>query len=165
MDTTLRWKLPLLFAGQAQKEVFHNEALGQVDVLLHGIAESAQAAMPPAAAQPGQCWIVASPAGDAWTGQGGNIAWLSEGGWRFITPCQGISLDVRDLGYRLTFDGEEWRADRQRPDGYYVGGQKVVGHRRPGIAAAAGGNVVDIEARTIIDSMLAALRTHGLIEE
>ena len=31
MDGTPRWALPFLFAGQAQKEMFHNEALVRID--------------------------------------------------------------------------------------------------------------------------------------
>ena len=41
MDGTPRWALPFLFAGQAQKEMFHNEALVRIDALVHGIAQSA----------------------------------------------------------------------------------------------------------------------------
>ena len=47
MDATPRWGLPLLFAGQAQKEIFHNEALMLVDALLHGRVESADLGAPP----------------------------------------------------------------------------------------------------------------------
>lgn len=42
--------------------------------------------------------------------------------------------------------------------------QRVVGPRQAGIASPTGGTTEDVEARTAIDSILAALRAHGLIE-
>ena len=47
MDITTRLKLPLLAAGQAQKEAWHNEALLLVDRLLAGVIEGAASATPP----------------------------------------------------------------------------------------------------------------------
>ena len=60
MDATPRWGLPLLFAGQAHKELAHNEALVLIDALLHGRVESAAINAPPKDPAPGQCWIVAA---------------------------------------------------------------------------------------------------------
>jgi len=67
MSETARWDLPLLFAGQAQKEVFHNEALVRMDMLMHARAESADLAEPPEMPDVGQCWIVANGAVGAWS--------------------------------------------------------------------------------------------------
>ena len=53
-DATPRWALPQLFAGQAQKEVFHNEALARIDMLLHGHAESADEDTTPLSTDEGQ---------------------------------------------------------------------------------------------------------------
>jgi hypothetical protein len=45
-----------------------------------------------------------------------------------------------------------------------IGGLQVVGSRRAAIPAPTGGTTVDLEARTAIDQILAALREHGLVE-
>lgn len=60
MAQTDRLALPLLAAGQAQKEITHNEALGQLDMLVQLIVVSADLSAPPASPAEGQCWIVAS---------------------------------------------------------------------------------------------------------
>jgi hypothetical protein len=48
-----------LQAGQAQKELTHNEALALIDMLLHAQVESMTVATPPGGAVVGQCWVVA----------------------------------------------------------------------------------------------------------
>lgn len=45
-----------------------------------------------------------------------------------------------------------------------IGGVAVVGARGAAIASPAGGSTVDAESRTCLQSILSALRTHGLIE-
>ena len=48
--------------------------------------------------------------------------------------------------------------------GYYaVSGTQVVGARGAAVADASGGVTIDAEARTAINTLLARLRTHGLI--
>jgi hypothetical protein len=163
MDMTPRWALPLLFAGQAQKEVFHNEALTLVDALLHGRAESADVANPPGTPEIGQCWIVAAGASGAWAGQAGAIAVWSEGGWRFVAARAGVAMDVADRGHRLFHDGTDWRDSAVRSDGLYVDDQRVIAARQAAIPAPIGGAVIDVEARTTLATILSALRAHGLI--
>ena len=46
-DGTDRLRLPLLTAGQAQKEVTHNEALLLLDLLVHASVQSAGLTSPP----------------------------------------------------------------------------------------------------------------------
>ncbi|HUD93438.1 DUF2793 domain-containing protein [Sphingobium sp.] len=164
MDATPRWTLPLLYAGQAQKEIFHNEALVLVDALLHGVAESADLATPPGDPAVGRCWIVATGASGEWANCVGMIACWTEGGWRFVAPRCGLSLHVTDRSHALFHDGVEWRAPAVRNDGVYLDGVKVVGARAAAIAEATGGGVIDAEARLTIVAILAALRTHGLID-
>ncbi|MFX4817188.1 DUF2793 domain-containing protein, partial [Acinetobacter baumannii] len=57
-ETTSRLALPLLAAGQAQKEMFHNEALALIDLALAAAVESVGLNTPPATPEDGQCWIV-----------------------------------------------------------------------------------------------------------
>lgn len=163
MDGTARWALPLLFAGQPQKEITHNEALVLIDALLHGQVESADLSSPPTGAAVGQCWIVADGATGEWAGTSGAIALWTQGGWRFVPPRAGLCVAVADRDHRLCHDGTEWRAGAIRQDGVYLNEDKVVGVQMAAIAGPTGGGVIDAEARSTVADILAALRGHGLI--
>lgn len=163
-DATPRWDLPLLHAGQAQKELFHNEALARIDMLLHGVAESADLTEPPVSPENGACWIVADGADSVWTGRDGAIACWTEGGWRFVMPRAGLAMGVADRGHAMIHDGAAWIDERLRADGMYVGGNRVVGARGAAIADPAGGSIIDEGSRDAIGAILAALRNHGLID-
>lgn len=162
-ETSDRWALPLLHAGQAQKEMMHNEALARIDMLLHGVAESADLAVPPTAPVAGQCWIVAAGASGAWAGREEDVAGWTEGGWRFVAPRPGLRLEVADRGHAMAYDGTAWRDSAVRGDGFYVDDQQIVGARLAAIAAPTGGTTVDVESRGAIAAILAALQAHGLI--
>lgn len=163
MDATPRWSLPLLFAGQAQKEIFHNEALWRIDMLVGGAVESADMAMAPANPVIGACWIVGAGADGEWEGHVDAIACWTEGGWRFVPPRVGLSVLVSDRGHSMTFDGMAWADDALRADGLYVDGGRVVGPQQAAINAPGGGSTVDAEARAAVSAILGVLRSHGLI--
>ena len=163
-DATPRWALPQLFAGQAQKEVFHNEALARIDMLLHGAVESADEDAPPTSPDDGQCWIVADGASGSRFGQDGSVACWTGGGWRFAAPRVGLTLRVVDRGHMMYFDGSDWQDAAVRGDGFYVGGERVAGTRQPAIANPVGGSSIDSEARSSLVAILNAMRSHGLIE-
>ncbi|HWL47768.1 MAG TPA: DUF2793 domain-containing protein, partial [Sphingomonadaceae bacterium] len=138
-DITARFALPLLQSGQAQKELFHNEALALIDALLHPVAEMLGADTPPAAPEPGQCWIVgAAPSGD-WAGRSGQIAAWTAGGWRFAAPATGMTVWLADANVRALYDGSAWREGVVPATALQVGGQQVVGERQSAIADPAGG--------------------------
>ena len=162
-DASSRFALPYLQPGQAQKEVFHNEALTTIDALLHAAAQSAGDNDPPGSPTVGQCWIVgSSPTGD-WTGQSGAVAAWTEGGWRFIAPREGMLLWL--------VDEQLWA--RRGPGGWIIGdvpaqsvsvaGTQVVGTQQSAIADPSSGATVDSEARATLSELLAAIRAHGLI--
>lgn len=162
-DTTDRYSLPLLQAGQAQKELTHNEALALVDAMLHAQAESASLSAPPGGAVPGQCWIVATGGSAEWAGHDGELACMTAGGWRFVAPRQGMRVAVTDDGQTYIYGASAWSAEPVRPDGLYIGGVRIVGTQETAIADPAGGSVADAEARAAIAEILTALRNHGLI--
>ncbi|WP_150291896.1 DUF2793 domain-containing protein [Sphingobium estronivorans] len=164
MDATFRWALPQLFAGQAQKELFHNEALTRIDMLLHGAVASADESVPPDAPAIGDCWIVAPGASGDWAGREGTVACWTEGGWRFVAPRAGLALWVADRGHGMAHDGAAWHDGAVRADGLHIAGSRVVGARGAGIADPSGGATVDPEARAAIAGILDAMRTHGLID-
>ena len=163
-DATPRWALPNLFAGQAQKELFHNEALARIDMLLHGQVESADEGTPPLSPGEGQCWIIAAGATGSWLGREGSVACWTDGGWRYAQPRAGLVLWVADRGHVMQFDGHGWADGAVRSDGLYDGGLRVVGTRRPAIDNPVGGGSIDSEARSSIAAILSAMRDHGLIE-
>lgn len=160
---TARHQLPLIAPGQAQKEMFHNEALGAVDALLHAAVESVGATEPPADPAPGQSWILGAAPSDVWAGHAQALACWTEGGWRFHRPAAGMRVVVRATLVPHEWDGTGWREGEVNCMRVMVGGQAVVGARGAAIADPAGGAVIDAEARGAIGAVLAALRKHGLV--
>ena len=163
MAQTDRLSLPLLAAGQAQKELTHNEALLLIDVAVQPVVESADIFSPPATPDPGRCWVIAGPATGAWAGHENAIAAWTAGGWLFALPQNGWRAWAIDRGNMIRFDGVDWLDEPSRAGGYHIGGERVVGSRQPAIATPSGGMTQDTEARGAIASMLLAMRAHGLI--
>ena len=162
-DASARLSLPFLAAGQAQKEVMHNEALQALDMLVQPVALSADVSSPPGAPAEGDCWIVAASPNGAWAGHEGDIAQWTAGGWRFASPRAGWRCHVLDRSAAMFHDGSGWQDEAVRADGFYLAGERVVGARQPAISAPAGGTVVDLEARAAIAAVLDAMQAHGLI--
>ena len=164
MDSTQRLALPLLSAGQMQKELWHNEALALVDLLVGGLVEGAATASPPASPLVGSLYLVGASATGAWSGRDGQVAgWLTTG-WRFVVPPEGLRLTERSTGLDWRRLGSGWSVGQMKAVQLSIGGVAVVGARGAAIASPAGGSTVDAESRTCLQSILSALRTHGLIE-
>ena len=163
-DTTPRFALPFILPGQAQKELYHNEALARIDAALHPAVEGPPAAEPPAGPAPGQCWIVAAGATGDWAGRDTMLACWSEGGWRFVAPSEGMSAWNRAANRPLLWDGLQWRDGELRCAALLVNGAQVVGERQPAVPSPSGGTIIDEEARSAINALTAALMSHGLIE-
>lgn len=164
MTYTDRLGLPLLAAGQAQKELTHNEALLLLDASVQLSVESADLAEPPADPVPGRIWIVATGAAGPWLDHDNEIAAWTPNGWLFVTPSEGWQAWAIDRGNDLRFDGTGWIDAPARADGYYVAGERVITGRQEAISSPVGGATQDAEARAAIDLILAVLRTHGLID-
>lgn len=139
---TPRFDLPLLYAGQSQKELFVNEGAARVDALLHCAVES-EASTPPGTANDGECWLVTPAATGAWSGKDGEIAARIGGGWVFIAPRDGMLILNRETGQTMRYNAT-WLAPA-----------------RP--AAPSGGTVVDAEARASISAILTAMGLAGII--
>lgn len=139
-----RFGLPLLFAGQAQKEVFVNEAHALTDALLHPAIEG-EANAPPAAPTAGECWLVGDAPAGAWTDHAGELASYQPGGWIFAAPRDGLRVLDRSTGQDVRYRG---------------------GWQRPATPPApAGGATVDTEARAAITDLIGALVDAGLLAE
>lgn len=134
--------LPMLFAGQAQKETTVNEALVTLDFLLPGAVEGVTS-VPPTDPEVGMAWIVGPDAAGAFAGQVDRIGGWTQGGWRFVQPRQGMRLLDRTINaYR-----------------YYSDGWSLVAAP----LLATGGSTVDIEARSCLAALLTALEEIGII--
>ena len=163
-DTTPRFGLPFILPGQAQKELFHNEALTRIDVALHPAVEGPPLADPPADPEAGRCWIVASPGTGEWTGRDFMLAAWSEGGWRFLAPSPGMAAWNKAAALPVLWDGSQWRDGALVCAAVTINGVQVVGPRQPGVPSPSGGTIIDEEARAAINALTAALMSHGLIE-
>lgn len=163
MEKTDRLELPLIVPGQSQKELFHNEALQALDTLVAACAETPPSNSPPAAPQPGECFIVgAAPTGD-WGGYPDHVAAFTSGGWRFIAPRHGLSVREKTSDTVATYGALGWEVGTVRATKLLVGGNQVVGARAGAIPDPQGGTFVDTEARASLGAILSALRQHGLI--
>lgn len=136
-----RYELPSLFAGQAQKEAWVNEAHARIDAIMHCAVEGTRAD-PPSSPAEGEAWIVAAGASGTWAGQDGAIASRQGANWLFITPRDGLRIFDRSTGQeRLWSVGWKYPAPPLEP---------------------SGGTVVDVEARTAVSQLIAALRVSGV---
>lgn len=137
-----RYRLPLLFAGQSQKEAFVNEAHALTDALLHCAIEGIVTA-PPTTPVEGTNWLVGANPTGTFVGQSDKLACRQAGNWLFVMPRDGMRLLNRATGQEIRHSGT-WRTPT-----------------RP--AAATGGAVIDSEARAAISAILATLESAGVI--
>lgn len=147
-DVSARLGLPLLVPGQGQKDITHNEALLQLDMLVQPVVLTASALVAPENREAGACWLVPPGAGSDWAGRDGEIACWTSGGWRFVVPREGWTVWVADEAVALRRVGGIWR---NHPS---VGAPVV---------PPSGGAVVDAEARIAINALLDRLRDSGVI--
>lgn len=162
-ETTPRFALPLLAAGQAAKEITHNEALALLDLLVQPAVQAAGLNRPPDDPVAGQCWIVGPAPTDAWRGHAGALAGWTAGGWRFAAPREGCVAWCISSTTPIAYRNGLWREGDVVGARLVIAGDRVVGPRRAAIADPAGGGTVDGEARAAVAAVLDALRQHGLI--
>ena len=134
--------LPLLIAGQAQKEFFVNEAFSILDAL-HARSVTASQPMPPAAAAEGACYRVTAPASGAWSGREDSLAVLIGGAWRFIAPVEGLLVFDRAADCMVIYRSQ-WLPAAAVP-------------------LPAGGTVVDAQARASVTALINALQGMGVL--
>jgi len=149
MPETPRLALPLLAAGQSQKDVTHNDALLALDRLVALVVASRSAATPPASPVMGECHIVPASGTAAWGHPAGTLmhwqgsAWLAEG------PRDGQMVLVADDAVLLVHAGG-WQLLR-----------RVDASAAP--ALPSGGATVDSEVRTAFAGLVIVLQQQGLL--
>lgn len=116
MNRTPRHSLPLMAAGQAQKEVSHNEALIVIDRWLHLVVETRRAKSSPAEPVAGSAYIVPADAIGSWAGAGGCVASYDGFGWILDRPRRGALAWIADERCFAVFDGA-WAAVGWAPQG------------------------------------------------
>lgn len=162
-EATARFALPFILPGQAQKEVFHNEALTRIDMALSPTIQGPPAGTPPSDPAEGQSWIVSDSPSGAWTGKNNQVAMWTAGGWRFLLPPPGTMAWDASQELWLHFDGAGWSDGALPASSIRIGGLKVLGERQPDVPNPSGGTIIDIEARAALVAITAALKSHGLI--
>ncbi|WP_417616385.1 DUF2793 domain-containing protein [Parasphingorhabdus sp.] len=140
---TARLGFPLLSAGQAHKELFHNEALARIDFLIHPIVQAVETDPAAIVPLPGQSWLVGSGATSDWLDHDDQVAGWTGNGWMFIAPLPLMRVYVETIDNFAIYRGS-WQMVEA-------------------VASPAAGAVVDIEARMVIDSILAALEAQGIL--
>ena len=144
-DTSPRWALPFLFAGQAQKEVFVNEALSRLDALLHPVVEGRRSD-PPTSPQEGETWIVGHGATGEWSGHDDALACRQSGQWLFVSPRESMTSHDRSTKTKWVYKTSGWVA-------------------APAAVSPSGGSTIDSEARAAIGLIVAALSHYGLMSQ
>lgn len=165
MTKSARLFLPLLAPGQAQKEITHNEALAQLDIITQAVVQAVGVDVPPTSPALGECWIIGPSPEGSWSGMAQHLAGWTENGWRYVQPFIGLGVWTVDEGMFARWDGGAWVTGIVSAAAISIGGEQIIGSRQPAIANPEGGGTADVEARTAIGSILDAMRAHGLIDE
>jgi hypothetical protein len=87
----------------------------------------------------------------------------TDSGWRFSSPTEGLTVWDRTDGFARRWDGSAWTSGQLDCSALRVGGEQVVGAQVPSPPNPSGGTIIDAEARSAIDGLIAALMSHGLI--
>ena len=139
-----RYRLPFLFVGQTQKEMFVNEAHALLDALLHAAVEG-QADTPPAGPEEGDSWLVGDEPTGVWADHAGELASFQAGSWLFAAPRDGIRVLDRETRQSILY---------------------LDGWQRPATPAApTGGATVDVEARAAIVDLIEVLIASGILAQ
>ncbi len=161
-DQSNRLALPLIAPGQAQKEMTHNEALARLDMLVQPVVRGIATTAVPTAPALGECWIAGAKLSGAWTGQEGALACWTAGGWRFVAPFEGMSVwNAATQMVAMRIDGA-WVSGEVNARQIKVDGVRVLTTRQAAIERPSGGGLIDAEARTALNAIIATLVAHGL---
>ncbi len=143
-STTANFALPLLFSGQAQKELSINQTVSLLDALVQSSVD-ASLSSPPLNPEDGSTYRVLANASDIWAGKDDQLAVQLGGAWHFVAPKAGLRLFDRQAGTLLHYDST-WKSANEP-------------------ALASGGTVIDAEARQMLLELVEALRILGIFPQ
>jgi hypothetical protein len=162
VNQTIRHGLPLLTAGQAQKEITHNEALLAIDRRLHPVVESRRLKAPPDAVTAGSAFIIPADAFGQWAGSTNSIASFDGFGWDIAAPVRGTVIWIADEQCFSVFDGE-WSSRGFPAQALEINGRIVLGAEPVTLMEPTGGDFVDANCRATLGILIAAMRSQGII--
>lgn len=163
MEATQRLSLPMLVPGQAQKEIFHNEALLVLDMLVAASVQEFGRDEPPQSPEAGACFIVSATPGGDWSQYPDHLACFTSAGWRYVPPVIGMAVALSPDGRTAYYGASGWEVGSIRASRLLIDDVQVVGAQAPAIQSPSGGSSIDTEARAALDQVLETLRSHGLI--
>jgi len=162
-NQTPRLNTPYIISTQSQKEVTHNMALNMLDALVQSAVETSTLSTPPATPLEGGLWLVGSSATGAWAGNDNKLAQYIGGVWQFHSAFEGMLVWLKDDNVVARYTAGLWQKGVVTANKIEISGQQVLGAQQAAVNDATGGATIDAEARTALNSLLAACRTHGLI--
>lgn len=161
MPQTLRLGLPLIAAGQSQKDVTHNEAVLALDRIVALAVVSRTHASPPAAATAGEIQIVPAGGEAAWGQPAGSLMQWQGAGWQVQAPRDGQLALLQDEAVLLVYN-QVWQA-LLPVGGLLISGRPVLAAAPASIAPPTGGATVDIQARAVLSALLSTLLQQGIL--
>jgi len=110
MAETVRLKLPLMSASQAQKHVTHNEAITMLDLLVGVIPVLDRSLTAAPAASDGAVYILGGAGTGGWAGySAGDLALMIDGSWRRVLPSVGMVATIAaEGGLQVYWTGSLW---------------------------------------------------------
>lgn len=150
MPQTARLAIPLIAAGQSQKDVTHNEAVLALERLTALSVVSDTAVSPPASPADGGVWIVPAAGVAGWGQAAGTLMHRDQEAWLAVPPQRGQMAFVSDSARLVVHAGGRWKTVRQ-----------MDAPQQP--ALPVGGAIVDAEARAMLAAIMDILALHGLV--
>ena len=103
-----RLTLPYIQPAQAQKHVTHNQAIRQIDGLIHMSVVSDALSTPPTEQAESKCYLVPPNAQDDWQGWAHHVAIWQDAAWMFLTPKTGWRLFVSNQKKLMVYLRSAW---------------------------------------------------------
>jgi len=161
MAETVRHGFPLISAGQAQKEITHNESISLIDAKLNISVLSRQVQNPPSSPDIGDSYIVPNLTTGDWLAREGKIATFDGYGWNFHEPITGTAVWIVDeKGSSIWDDG--W-SNGWPVKSIQIGERNIFSAPIVRVLSPDGGELIDIEARNALVQIINALSDQGLI--
>lgn len=161
MPQSPRLSLPLIAAGQSQKDVTHNEALLALDRMVALAVVSRSQVSPPPNPALGEIHIVPVAGAAAWGHPAGHIVQWQGSGWLAETVRDGQLALVTDEAQMLVFRSG-WQA-LWPVAGLAIGGREVLAATPVSVSAPTGGTTIDAQVRATVAALISALQQQGIL--